>query len=166
MGLLRIDIVITQIIGFLIVLWVLKRYAWGPVLGMLEERRARIARDVAGAETLRREAESLKAEYSRQLETIEAQARARIQEAVAEGQKVAEEIRAEAHADARRIAERAKADLELEYKKARASLRGDMVGLALGAAEKLLAEKLDAEEHGRLVDRFLTELESKEKTVS
>jgi F-type H+-transporting ATPase subunit b len=166
MELLRVDIVITQIIGFLIVLWVLRRYAWGPVLGMLEERRAKIARDVAEAEKLHREAEGLKAEYARQLETIKAQARARIQEAVAEGQKVAEEIRTEAHADARRIAERAKADLELEYKRARASLRGDMVGLALGAAEKLLAEKLDTEEHRRLVDRFLTELEAGEKTVS
>jgi F-type H+-transporting ATPase subunit b len=166
MELVRIDIIVTQIIGFLIVLWVLKRYAWGPVLGMLEERRAKISRDVSDAEKLRREAESLKAEYSRQLETIEAQARTRIQEAVVEGQKVAEEIKHAAEADARRIVERARADLELEYKKARASLRADMVTLSLGAAEKLLSERLDNEENRRLVDRFLTELEAREKSAS
>jgi F-type H+-transporting ATPase subunit b len=166
MELVRIDIIVTQIIGFLIVLWVLKRYAWGPVLGMLEERRSKISRDVADAEKLHREAESLKAEYARQLETIEAQARVRIQEAVAEGQRMAEEIRAEAQAETRRLAERAKAELELEYKKARSALRGDMVGLALGAAEKLMGEQLGTEEHRRLVDRFLTELEAKEKTAS
>ena len=61
MELVRIDIIVTQIIGFLIVLWVLKRYAWGPVLGMLEERRARIAKNVSDAENLRQDAERLKA---------------------------------------------------------------------------------------------------------
>ena len=45
-------ILVTQIVGFLIVLWVLKRYAWKPVLGLLEERRARIAADVASAQRL------------------------------------------------------------------------------------------------------------------
>jgi F-type H+-transporting ATPase subunit b len=77
---IRIDILITQIIGFLIVLWVLKRYAWGPILGMLEERRARIANEVQTSERLRQEAEKLKGEYENQLKTIEAQARGHHQE--------------------------------------------------------------------------------------
>lgn len=59
---LRFDVLVTQIIGFLIVLWVLRRYAWGPVLGMLEDRRVRIANEVANAERLRQEAMALKAE--------------------------------------------------------------------------------------------------------
>ena len=156
---LRFDILITQIIGFLIVLWVLRRFAWGPFLGMLEERRARIAAEVSASEQLRREAEALKAEYENQIKTIEAQARQRLQEAVAEGQKVAEEVRAAAHREAHAITEKAKAKLELEYKKARVDLRTEMVTLALGAAERLLAEKLDDENHRRAVDRFLTELQ-------
>ena len=165
-GLIRPDVVLTQILGFLIVLWVLRRYAWGPVMNMLEERRARVAKDVSDAEALRREAEALKADYARQLETIEAQARQRIQEAVAEGQQVAEEIRAAAHDEAKRFTEKAVADLELEYKKAHAALRQDMVGLALGAAERLMQEKLDAAEHRRLIDRFLDELSAEEKASS
>ena len=44
---LRLDVLITQIVGFLIVLWILKRYAWKPVLGMLEARRQRIADEIA-----------------------------------------------------------------------------------------------------------------------
>ena len=159
---LRFDILITQIIGFLIVLWVLRRFAWGPFLGMLEERRARIAAEVSASEQLRREAEALKAEYENQIKTIEAQARQRLQEAVAEGQKVAEEVRAAAHREAHAITEKAKANLELEYKKARVDLRTEMVTLALGAAERLLAEKLDDENHRRAVDRFLTELQGQE----
>ena len=157
---LRFDVLVTQIIGFLIVLWVLRRYAWGPVLGMLEERRVRIANEVATAERLRQEAMALKAEYENQLRTIENQARERIQKAVVEGQKVAEEIRANAQAEARAIADRARANLELDIKKARVELREEIVALALGAAERLLHERLDAKEHGRVVERFLSELEA------
>ena len=157
---LRIDVLVTQIIGFLIVLWVLRRYAWGPVLGMLEARRARIAGEVAASERLHREAEALKAEYEAQLRTIEAQARDRIQKAVADGQKVAEEIRAQAHAEARAIGEKGRASLELDVKKARVELREEIVAMALGAAERLLRERLDAREHGKIVERFLDELEA------
>lgn len=163
---IRFDILITQMIGFLIVLWVLKRYAWGPILGMLEERRTRIAKQVSDSEKLRREAEELKTEYEKQLKTIEAQARQRIQQAVAEGQKVAEEIRASAHQEARAITEKAKSTLEMEYKKARVELRSEIVATALGAAERLLQKELDDQEQRRLVDRFVRELEGQETTQS
>jgi F-type H+-transporting ATPase subunit b len=159
---IRIDILITQMFGFLIVFWVLRRYAWGPMLGMLEERRTRIANEVQTSERLRREAEELKVEYENQLKTIEAQARQRIQEAVSEGQKVAEEIRSKAFEEAEAITKKAKASLDMEYKKARVELRGEMVDMALGAAERLLHEKLDTEEHRKVVDRFLTELQEQE----
>jgi len=157
---LRLDVLITQIVGFLIVLWILKRYAWKPVLGMLEARRQRIADEIANSERLRKEAEGIKAELENQLRTIENQARQRIQEAVAEGQKVAEEIRTTAQREARMIQERAQNNIELELKKARVEFRNEMVTLALGAAERLLQERLDPKEHGRIVERFLDDLEA------
>jgi F-type H+-transporting ATPase subunit b len=156
---IRFDILITQMFGFLIVFWVLKRYAWGPLLAMLEERRVRIAGEVATTERLRREAEELKTEFENQLKHIEAQARQRIQEAVAEGQEVAEEIKAAAHREAQVITQKAKASVEMEYKKARVALRAEIVNTALGAAGQLLEKSLDTAEHRRMVDRFLTELE-------
>jgi F-type H+-transporting ATPase subunit b len=156
---IRFDVLLTQILGFLIVLWVLRRYAWRPVLRMLEDRRARVAGDIARAETLRKEAERVKAEYEEQLRGIEQESRRRIQEAVAEGQRVAEEIKANAHQEARNIAARTQEDLALEVKKARVGLRAEMVEMSLLAAERLLSEKLDGEAHRRLVDRFLTDLE-------
>jgi F-type H+-transporting ATPase subunit b len=163
MELIRIDIFITQVIGFLLVLWVLKRYAWKPVLAFLEARRARIAGEVAAAGKLREEAQKLKAQYEEELKGIEARARQRIQEAMAEGEKAANEIRAASHREAQAITARAKADLELEYKKARVELREDMVTLALGATERLLSEKMDQEHHRKLLERFLSELSAREK---
>jgi F-type H+-transporting ATPase subunit b len=160
--LIRVDLLVTQILGFLIVLWVLRKYAWGPILNMLEERRSKIAHDVDSARKLREEAETLKAEYEQHLRTIETQTRQRMQEAIQEGQKVAEEIRAKAHAEARQIAEKAKSELDQEVKKARVELRKDMVTLSLGAAERLLQRSIDGDEQRRLVDSFLDELQEQE----
>jgi F-type H+-transporting ATPase subunit b len=162
MDLLSVKILVTQMIGFGIVFFILRRFAWGPILGMLEERRTRIANEIKASEDLRREAEELKAEYENQIKTIEAQARQRIQEAVAEGQKVSEEIQAKAHQDAEAITEKARANLEMEYKKARVELRAEIVAMAVGGAERLLQEELDSDEHRKVVDRFLTELQEQE----
>lgn len=162
MGLIQLPMLITQILGFLILLWVLRKFLWGPMLGMLEARRQKVATDIHDAEKLKQDAERLKAEYEEQLRTIEAQARERIQQAVAEGQKVADEMRAHAREEAQAITAKAKADLDMEYKKARAQLRNDVVGLTLGATERLLGETVDDDRHRKLVDRFLDELQTRE----
>lgn len=158
MEIIDFSILITQILGFLIVLWVLRKVAWGPVLGKLEERRQKIAGDVASAETLRREAEELKAKYESELREIEAQARERIQLAVSEGQKVAEEIRAEARGEADRLRAKVQADIQSEYDKARAALKEDVVKLALGAAERLVSAEMDENRQRKLVEDFLSEV--------
>ena len=158
MSLIDLPLLVTQIIGFLIVLWVLRRTAWGPILEKVEARRAKIADDVASAERLRRESEALKDKYEEELKTIEAQARERIQLAVAEGQKVAEEIRAEARQEADRIREKTKAEIAQEYGKARASLHEDVVRIALGAAERVVREEMNEDRQKKLVSDFLAEI--------
>jgi len=161
---LNVRILGTQILGFLIVLWVLRKVAWKPVLEMLESRRRKIAGDVDSAKKLREDAEKLKAEYEEHLRSIDAESRKRIQQAVQEGQKVADEIRARGEAERRKAAAEAKEEMALEYKKARASLRDDMVRLSLGAARELLRKELNEAEHRRLVDEFLSDLSRQEKT--
>jgi len=156
--LLDIKIFITQIIGFLILVVVLRRVAWGPILGALEARRKKIVDEVASAERMRKEAGALKAEYEQELKTIEAKARERIQEAVAEGQKVAEEIRQHAREEVQALRDKTKADIEQEYRKAQAMLHDDVVNIALDAAGRLLHEELNEERQRKLVDGFLAEL--------
>jgi len=151
-------ILVTQIIGFMIVLWVLRRTAWGPILEKIEERRAKIADDVASADRLRKESEALKQKYEEEIQAIEAQARERIQLAVAEGQKVAEEIRTEARAEADRMREKTTTEIELEYQKARAALHDDIVRIALGAATRLVDEEMNEDRQRKLVDNFLAEI--------
>src|SRR4029453_17818093 len=158
MNLIDVRQVITQILGFLVMVWVLRRYAWGPLLGMLEARRAKIAGEFQSAERLKSEAIELKNRYDLELRSIEGHARQRLQEAVAEGQKVAAEIKQQAHADAAQRLERAQEDIAREREKAKEVLKEQIISLAMRSREKILRQKLDEPAQRKLASEFIDEV--------
>ena len=160
MNLVDIPQVVTQILGFLLMVWVLRRYAWGPMLGMLEARREKIAGEFREADRLKAEAMSLKAKYDAELKTIDAQARQKIMEAVSEGQRVAAEIKAQAQKDASARLERAADEIEREREKAKEIVKSQIIDLSLRAAEKILRQKLDDPNQRKLIGEFIDEVEA------
>jgi len=152
--------VLTHIGGFIIAVLILRRYAWGPILAMLDERRERIRQEFERIDTEKQGAAALKAEYDAQLRNIEAQARLRLQEAVQEGQKVAGEIREQARQDAHAQIERAREEIERERDKAAATLRNDMVDMVVNATGRLLQEQLDEKKQRALVASFIGSLDT------
>lgn len=160
-GLIDIRQVITQILGFLILLWGMKKFAWGPVMGMLEARRNKIAGDFATADKALADANETKARYEGELRGIEARARQRLQEAVAEGEKVAGEIRQQAQTEAAARLERAQDDIMREREKAKELLKQQVVHLSLRTAEKILRQKLDDPAQRKLVGEFIEEVSAK-----
>lgn len=144
----------TQLIAFLIFAWILKRFAWGPILRLLDERRERIAGEFEQVEELKEETARLREDYDSRIRTIEQEQRERIQEAVSEGRRVAQEIRERAHADARAITEKAKQNIQLEVEKARIQLKQDMINMTVGALERVLRETVSREQHDRLIAHF------------
>jgi len=149
--------VATQIVGFLIFLWLIRKYAWGPVLETLEARRKKIVDDLAHAEAEMKAAAALKAELDQKLKGIETQARARIQEAVTEGQQIAEGIKSDAQEQARARLVRADAEIESERAKAQKGLHEDLARMAVLGAEKILRKKLDDAEQHRLIAEFIAD---------
>ena len=158
MNLIDVPQVLTQILGFLLMVWILRRYAWGPVIGMLEARREKIAGEFKEADRQKVEALELKARYDTELKGIEAQARQRIQDAVAEGQRIAAEIKAQAHQDATARLERAADDIAREREKAKEILKEQVIGLSLRTAEKILRQKLDDPAQRKLAGEFIDEV--------
>ena len=158
MKLIDPSLVITQIIGFLLMVWILRRYAWGPVLGMLEARRQKIAGEFAAADRAKAEANELKTRYEQDLRGIEAQARQRLQEAVVEGQHVAAEIKTQAQREAAQRLERAADEIAREREKAKESLKLQVIKLSMRTAEKILHRKLDDSTHRELVGEFIDEV--------
>jgi F-type H+-transporting ATPase subunit b len=163
---MNVDIqqIITHAVGFLIALWILRRYAWKPLLGMLEERRQKIKSDFDAAAEKREAAEESAARYEVQLKNIEAEARAKLQETVNDGRRIAAEMRDEARAEARKIIDKARADIERDVAKAKVELRDQLITMTLSATERMVRQELDQEGHRKLIAGFIEELE--EPTVS
>lgn len=157
-NLIDIRQVITQILGFLIMLWILRRFAWGPVLGMLEARRQKIAGEFQEAENRKAAADQMKSRYEQELRGIEAQARARMQEGIAEGQKVAAEIREQAQRDAQHRLTTAQDEILREREKSKELVKEEVVRLAMRTAEKILRQRLDDGTQRQLVSEFINEV--------
>jgi F-type H+-transporting ATPase subunit b len=158
MNLIDIPQVATQILGFGLMVWILGRYAWGPLLGMLEARREKIAGEFKEADRLKAEARDLKAKYDAELKTIEALARSRMTEAIAEGQRVAGEIKTQAQKDAAARLENAADEIMREREKAKEVLKQQVISLSLRTAEKILRQKLDDPAQRKLAGEFIDEV--------
>ncbi len=153
------QVILTQILGFLIVFLILRKTAWGPVLNLLEERREKIRASFADIDAQRAEVAGLKAEYEAELKKIDAQTRQRMNEVLAEAQKLAGEIESSARERSRLEMEKHQGDVEREYQAARVKFKEEMVTIALGAAERMVRESLDRNKQSKLVDQFLAELD-------
>ncbi|MGH7476931.1 MAG: F0F1 ATP synthase subunit B [Longimicrobiales bacterium] len=151
-------VMIWTVIIFVTLLLVLGKWAWGPILGALNERERRIQEMIDAAARERQEAETLLAEHRRQL----AESRQQSQQIIAEGKQAAERVRQELLERTRREQEemlaRAKEDLGRERDRALEALRREAVELSLAAASKLVRRRLSAEEDRRLVREYLAEV--------
>jgi F-type H+-transporting ATPase subunit b len=158
MNLIDFPLVATQIVGFLLMVVILRRYAWGPVLKTLEARREKIAGELNAADRTRAEANEIKGQYEAKLRSADAEARQRIQEAISEGQRVAAEIKSQAQVEAQNRLARAEDDIDREREKAKEILKDQVIRLSMRTAEKILRTKLDDPMHHKLVGEFIDEV--------
>ena len=154
-----LQLFITHTVGFLITVWILKKYAWGPLLNLLEERRNKIVDEFQKIEEGKADIEKQAAEYDARLRDIENERRVKLTEAVNEGKQIAEEIKTAAHNDAKQIAAKAQAELDRDVAKAKVELKNDMVDMTVSAASKIINEKLDDDKHRDLIGKFIDEVE-------
>jgi F-type H+-transporting ATPase subunit b len=149
--------ILTQLFGFLAVFFVLKKYAFGTVFQMLDERQKTIASAIEDAEQKSLELESLKQDYELKLYTLEQDGHHKIQVAIAEGERIAAEIREKAHSDAAAQLDHAKSEIQRETESARALVRQEVVELSALMAGKLIAKNLSNEDN----EKYILDLLSK-----
>ncbi len=154
----KIPQLLTMALGFGIFVWVLSKYAWGPIIDMLDERRAKIDGDYKAAEKNLEEADALKGDFESKLADIKAIEREKVQEAVKKGEVLADGIVVKARTQADETKQKAEQDIELEAQKAQLQLRDSVVSMALGAAEKVIDERLDNDLHRKLIADYIDNL--------
>jgi F-type H+-transporting ATPase subunit b len=146
-----------QIINFLILLYLLNRFLFKPVLARLDERSSKISKGLEDAETAARDRELARAER----EAAVTEARKEASNLIANANKIAtdtrNEILAEARAEAEKVTERARQEIVAEKDRAMAELRAQVADLALAAAGKLVRSEMDGPTQRRLVEEFLAE---------
>lgn len=146
------------VVVFLILLFLLSRFAWGPILDQVNQRESRIQGALDEAAARQAEAQRLLDEHKRQL----ADARRQAQEIVAEGRTAGENVRREIEEKAREegqaLLERARREIEREKEAALAELRKESVELAMAVAGRLMHERLDQDRDRELVLSYLDEL--------
>jgi F-type H+-transporting ATPase subunit b len=159
-GLFTVDpgLAVWTIATFLVVLFILGKFAWGPILGALDAREKGIRESIDEAARMRQEARAALEEHKRQL----ADARRQAQEIVAEGRDAADRLRRDIEAKAReegeRILERTRQEVRRERDLAVEQIRTEAVDLALAAASRILDEKLTEERDRALVRSYLQDI--------
>ncbi len=148
-----------QIVNFLLLVFLLHRLLYRPVLNMLDQRKERIREGQEAAERAQAEAEQLRQEYERQLEESRAHARKIIDDATAAAERLHDESVANAQQEAQRILDRGHEELRAEVKHARRELRHEVASLSVAVAGKLIQESFDSEKDRQLTARLVADLE-------
>jgi F-type H+-transporting ATPase subunit b len=160
-GLIKVvpGLMIWTVVCFLITLFVLKKFAFGPIQGMLDERRDRIRRSIEEAEKARTEARRLLEEHR----ALIAQARGQGEEILAEARKVADaqrqRVKEETEADRKRRLDETKRQIEAETQRALQQIRAEVAELTLMATTKVTGKVLDDSDHRRLIDDAIKDLD-------
>ena len=150
---------LTTALGFIFLVLILGKYAWGPILNVLDERRNKVEGDYAAAEKNLADAEALKGEFESKLADIKAIEREKVQEAVRRGELQSDGIVEKARTSADEIRTKAEQDIEIESHKAQIELRDSVVAIALGAAEKIIGERLDDDLHRKLIQEYIDSMD-------
>lgn len=159
-GLLDIDpgLIIWTLIIFGLLLVLLGRFAWKPIIKTLQEREEKIKNSLEEAEKARRDAEGLIAKNNEVLAQAEREAQDIARKAKETAEKLKNEIAEQAKIEAVKLLATAKKEIENEKNSALVYLKNEVAGMAVQAAGKIIAANLDAEKHKKLVDDFIKEI--------
>jgi F-type H+-transporting ATPase subunit b len=158
--------VATQVVGFLILIWLLNKFGFKPILAVIDQRQADIKQTYDQLDTDRAAMEETRREYERRLQAIESEAREKIQAAVKEAQELRASMVAEAHQTAQSIVEKGRLESDRERQKAFLEMRQQIVEMAILGAGKVIDETLDQDRHRKLVDDFLTTIGTPQQQTS
>jgi len=152
---------IAQIINFLILVAILVKVAYKPLMKIMAERQAKIAESMQTAETERQAAEKLRLEYQEQLAQARTQAQAIVDKAMKLAEQTKEEIIEEARAEHNRLLKAAQDEIQRERERALAELRGEVVALSMAAATKIIEKNMDDQANAQLVSDFIEKLDER-----
>ena len=150
--------IIWTVVVFFVLLFVLRKWAWKPIIDGLQAREDGIKKNIEDAAKSREEAEELLEKYRAQLDDARKEAQKLIGEASTRAELLHVEKKKEVENEARAIIEKAKSEIELERQKVAQELRREVVEIAIAAASKVIGQSLKPEDHRDLIQSEIEKL--------
>jgi len=153
---------IWTILTFLVLLWLLAKFAWRPLLQALEARQQLIQKSLEDAQAARRELERVSQESAQILRESRVQAEASIAQSRADAERLREEMKQKAKAESDTIVRNAERQIQLETGRALQQIRHEAADLSVLIASKLIQRNLSKEDNERLIDDALRQVEGRQ----
>ncbi|WP_110112620.1 F0F1 ATP synthase subunit B [Bacillus sp. CGMCC 1.16541] len=150
--------ILFQLVMFLILLVLLRKFAWGPLMGIMKEREDHIANEIASAEKQNAEAKKLMEEQRQAMKESRQEVQALMESARKSAEDKKEEIMATARAEADRMKEAAKKEIEQEKEQAVAALREQVASLSVLIASKVIEKELSEQDQEKLINEYIQEV--------
>lgn len=152
---LELSLIISQILAFLIMLLILKKFAWKPLLKILNERKEKIESEFKAIDAEKQKTQQEADLYRAKLADIEKEAKQKFSEATALGQQMVQAIQAEARAQARSMLIKAQSDIANEIEKAKDELKTQLVHIVINASQKIISQKMDSDQDQKLIGEIV-----------
>ncbi|MCP3739775.1 F0F1 ATP synthase subunit B [Rossellomorea sp. BNER] len=149
--------ILFQLAMFIVLLALLKKFAWGPLMGIMKQREEHIAGEIKAAELSRTEANQVLEEQRKLLKEARQEAQALIENSKKQGSEQREEIIATARLEAERLKESAKREIETQKDQAVAALREQVASLSVLIASKVIEKELTLEDQQKLINDYIHE---------
>ena len=154
---ISLPILLTQVVTFIILLVILRFFAYKPLMRMLDERSRRVKESMEQAESVKEQSAHAEEEARKQLEATSREGQERIARAVRAGEEVKQKAQEEARQEAEALISRARTEIQRERDEAIGEVRREFADLTILAAGKVIDRSLDKEEHRQLIDKVLEE---------
>lgn len=145
-------LLIAQIVNFLVLLFVLYKFAYGPILAMLDKRQKKIEKGLADADEAHKKLAESEEKQKEILKKARGEAKVIVEKAYIQAEKSKSEIAVEAKVQAERILANAKMEIEREKEKTIGEIKSEIGGLVVAAAEKVIEEKMDEKRDRKLIE--------------
>lgn len=158
-GLINLDkSIVIQVVNFLVLLFILWKLLYKPLVGLMEERTGAIKKSLDEAQAARLEAQREREEHAQKLQAAYAEARSIRETALREAAEEQRRLVDAARAEAARLVADARAEMEQDVRRARQELRTEVSDLAVNVAERLIRRSLREADHRRIVDEEIARL--------
>jgi F-type H+-transporting ATPase subunit b len=152
---------IWTILTFLVLVGLLARFAWRPLMDALDRRQATIAKSLDDAQRARQELERLQRESAQMMASARAEAEAIVSRSRSDAEALREELKQKARAEAAAIVKNAERQIQLETARAVQQIRQEAVDLSVAIASKILRRQVSKEDNEGLIEETLKQVESR-----